>query len=414
MKILLMTSLWGQFGGKEQYVQCCVEELTRMGHECSVAYGRASARSKDSNLPLIPHYQLAAYSDISSPGDGLAEAQLAEILRAEAPDVIFMCDVRNLRLLKMLKSYGGLVAMSHDHWLVCQRGTCTSYFREAICDRACGYCRVRHALINHGAVLESYRDMDIHIVASRDMKRRLVQNGFRPDSIRVLGLFTDLQPAERASMDQEAQVPTVTFAGRVDRPKGVHYLLRALARLSIPFRCTVIGDGEHLPYCKALSGKLGVDARVNFTGWLPRATLGSHLAASSVVVVPSVWPEPFGLVGLEAMACAKPVVAFDTGGISDWLQDGVNGYLVPVKNIGLLAERIGSLLQDPGKGELMGDAGFEMVKSRFSRERHFEELLSTFEQVRRTGPSGSATQIAVAATRLSIRGPQSDRLQAVI
>jgi glycosyltransferase involved in cell wall biosynthesis len=226
-------------------------------------------------------------------------------------------------------------------------------------------------------MLELYKTIDIHLVASNYMKRRLVQHGFSTHHIKVISFFTELQPTE--NITAIAPVPTVTFVGRIDRYKGVDFLMRALAKVNAPLRCCVIGDGDYLPYCKDLSQKLGIADRVDFVGWLSRDKVTGHLANSYLIVVPSIWPEPFGLVGLEAMTCSKPVVAFDTGGISDWLQDGVNGYLVPVKNTDLLAQRIDALLRDQKQADKMGAEGSRIVKASFGKEQHFRNLLSTFE-----------------------------------
>jgi glycosyltransferase involved in cell wall biosynthesis len=330
--------------------------------------------------------------------------QLAGALRDEAPDVIFMTDVRNLRLLTVLKNYGGLVPMSHDNWLTCMRVSTTTYFRRTICTHTCGYRCLPHgcflqknpvgkgfkynSLFQHRTLLGSYKDINIHLVISNYMKGRLVQHGFASNQVEVVGYFTDIQPHTTTSVNGSA--PTVTFVGRIDRLKGVDYLMRALARLSTPFRCSVIGDGEYLPYCRELSHKLGIADYIDFTGWLSRERLAEHLTRSSMVVVPSIWPEPFGLVGLEAMTRAKPVVAFDVGGISDWLKDSINGYLVPVKNVGLLAERIEMLLRDRQKAVSMGAEGFRIARTRFSKERHFEHLLSVFEAAAHTRRRGAA------------------------
>jgi len=394
MKILLMTSLWGQCGGKEQYVLGCVQEFTRMGHECSLACAGTSWRRGQTSLPPIRQYEISTYSEITSVNDTWGAEQMAGILRHEAPDAIFMTDVRNLRLLAVLKHYGGLVPMSHDNWLTCMRATNTTYFRREICTHICGYrcllhgCFLRknpvgrkliyNSLFQHRALRESYKGIDIHLVASTYMKKRLVQHGFNPDQVKVVGYFADVQPSTIVAAN--ASLPTLTFIGRIDRYKGVDYLIRALAQLSTPFRCSVIGDGEYLPYCKELSNKLGIAHCVDFTGWLSRDKLTEHLTTCSMLVVPSVWAEPFGIVGLEAMTCSKPVVAFDTGGISDWLKDGTNGYLVPVKRADLLAQRIEALLRDRQKATIMGAEGFRIVRTKFSKEQHFEHLLSAFER----------------------------------
>jgi glycosyltransferase involved in cell wall biosynthesis len=78
--------------------------------------------------------------------------------------------------------------------------------------------------------------------------------------------------------------------------------------------------------------------------------------------------------------CSKPVVAFDVGGISDWLKDGKNGYLVPVKNTILLAEKIEALLRDQETAAKMGAEGRRLVTSTFSKEQHFDRLLAVFGQ----------------------------------
>jgi glycosyltransferase involved in cell wall biosynthesis len=404
MKILLMNALWGQTGGKEQYVLDCVEEFTRMGHECSLVYSRASSRPGQTNLPLIRRYAIATFSDITSVKDTWGAEQLAGVLRDEAPDVIFMRDVRNLRLLTVLKNYGGLVPMSHDNWLTCMRVISTTYFRRTICTHTCGYrcllhgCFLRknpagsgivyNSLFQHRALLESYKDINIHLVASNYLKKRLVQHGFNPDQVKVVGDFTDVQPSTSVAVNES--VPGITFVGRIDRYKGVDYLMRALAQLSIPFRCSVIGDGAYLPHCKELSRKLGIADCVDFTGWLSRDKVTERLSTCSMVVVPSICPEQFARVGLEAMTCSKPVVAFDVGGISDWLKDGTNGYLVPVKRVDLLAQRIEELLRDRQKAANMGAEGFRIVKTVFSRERHFDHLLSAFEFAAHTRRRGTA------------------------
>jgi glycosyltransferase involved in cell wall biosynthesis len=404
MKILLMTSLWGPHGGKESYFLYCANEFVRMGHECSVAYGRISSLSGEVSVPSIHEYEIASYSDIRSTDEARGAEQLQGVLQDESPDIIFMCDVRNLRLLEILKNYGGLVTISHDNWLTCMRGTTTTYFRRHICTHTFGYrcllhgCFLRkdpvsgrvvyNSIFEHQAVLDAYKEINIHLVTSRYMKARLVQHGVNQEYIRVVGTFADLQPS--GAVPVAAGLPSITFMGRVDRYKGVDYLLRALAQLSIPFRCSIIGDGEYLPYCKELSQNLGIAESIDFTGRISRDILIERLTDSSIVVVPSLWPESFGVVGLEAMMCSKPVVAFDTGGISDWLKDGINGYLVPVKSVKLLAQRIETLLRDQDKAAEMGAEGYRIATTCFTRERHFEYLFSAFELAAVTRRKGLA------------------------
>src|SRR6185436_2822112 len=87
------------------------------------------------------------------------------------------------------------------------------------------------------------------------------------------------------------------------------------------------GDGPQRAEWRRLVESERVAAE--FPGWLNATSRLAALAQASVLAVPSVWPEPFGLVGLEAAARGGPAVAFDTGGIRQWLQHEVSGLLVP-------------------------------------------------------------------------------------
>ena len=126
----------------------------------------------------------------------------------------------------------------------------------------------------------------------------------------------------------------------------------------------------------------GISERVRFTGWLGGAELACELAEASVVVMPSLWPEPFGLVGIEAFAAGRPAVASATGGIGDWLEDGVSGLLVPPADAGRLASALSELLEDPDRQRRMGAAGRESVAARFTPARHVAALLDGYERAR--------------------------------
>jgi len=97
--------------------------------------------------------------------------------------------------------------------------------------------------------------------------------------------------------------------------------------------------------------------------------------------VPSLWPEPFGLVGIEALAVGRPVVASATGGILDWLTDGV-GLTVTPGNARELARALDGLLSDPDRQRAMGELGRELVARRFSAERHVQALLGAYRTAR--------------------------------
>src|SRR5262249_12593199 len=137
--------------------------------------------------------------------------------------------------------------------------------------------------------------------------------------------------------------------------KGLPHVLQALARLPHrPWKLLVAGDGPDLPDCRLLASRLGLEARVEFAGWLSAAELDDAFAASALVVVPSLWPEPYGQVGPQAMVRAKPVVGYASGGIPEWLSHGETGLTVAPGDIPGLSLALEALLADVDRRVAMG------------------------------------------------------------
>ena len=96
------------------------------------------------------------------------------------------------------------------------------------------------------------------------------------------------------------------------------------------------------------------------------------------MVIPSCWPEPFGLIGLEAMRNARPVVAFNVGGIPDWCDNGKTGITVPQQDVSAFAEALEKLLTNYALAQEMGINGVRKVALQFSFEKNLDKLISHF------------------------------------
>jgi glycosyltransferase involved in cell wall biosynthesis len=161
----------------------------------------------------------------------------------------------------------------------------------------------------------------------------------------------------------------------------VDVLLEALAQVLVPCECVIVGEGNHRAHCEALCRKFGLEDRVRFPGFVPQEKLNQFYGEASVAVLSSVWPEPFGAVGLEAMRYGLPVVAFDAGGIKEWLIDGQNGFLVPWMDRALFALRVEQLLRDKSLARQMGERGRRSVTQEFSFARYITGLEDLFARV---------------------------------
>jgi glycosyltransferase involved in cell wall biosynthesis len=217
------------------------------------------------------------------------------------------------------------------------------------------------------------------MVASEYMRAELLANGFSPDQIEI---HPPVPPAAEPSVASSfSDRNLLVFSGQVIRGKGVDMLLRALARVNTPFECVILGDGHHRARCERLCRRLGLAARVSFKGFLPPREVEAHYAEASVALVSSVWPEPFGMVGIEAMRHGLPVVAFDAGGIRDWLCDGETGFLVPWKDVAQYAARVEQLLRDKPLARALGGRGRQFAAERYDRARYVRNLEDLFARV---------------------------------
>jgi glycosyltransferase involved in cell wall biosynthesis len=177
-------------------------------------------------------------------------------------------------------------------------------------------------------LLPRYRAL---IVASQHMKREYVRHGVKPSQIEVNPLFPT--HAEQPDAGRPQRTPsedwTVAFVGRMTVLKGGDLLIDAVAeaaaRLGCRIRLLLIGDGPQRAVWQERAAARSVPCTA--TGWLNGTERWTVLRQASLLALPSSWPEPFGLVGLEAAALGIPAVAFDVGGVREWLRPGVNGLL---------------------------------------------------------------------------------------
>jgi glycosyltransferase involved in cell wall biosynthesis len=119
--------------------------------------------------------------------------------------------------------------------------------------------------------------------------------------------------------------------------------------------------------------------RIDFTGWVSPAERLDLFHRSRVLAFPALWQEPFGLIGLEALAAGLPVVASDAGGIPSWLVPGEGGLLVPPGDSARLADALRSLLDDEPLRARLGERGPE-IAARFSIDHHLDLLLPELEK----------------------------------
>jgi glycosyltransferase involved in cell wall biosynthesis len=190
------------------------------------------------------------------------------------------------------------------------------------------------------------------------------ERGYPTRTCRVIPNGVD--PALFSPLAEEPPLPPVYFfAGRLEQQKGVDVLLEAFRKLPRGPRLRIAGTGPQEEEYRQLASSLGLDGAVRFLGAVPRPKLPALMCEAHVFVLPSRY-ENLPLSILEAMACARPVVAARVGGVAEMIDDGVEGILVPPDDAHVLALALRRLLEAAPLRKRMGEAGRARVLGRFT------------------------------------------------
>ncbi|HTZ85091.1 MAG TPA: glycosyltransferase family 4 protein [Solirubrobacteraceae bacterium] len=382
--VLIITPRWTRDGGVATHAMTSAEALAAAGLSVTAAAARIDESASVPGVAL--HHSPRLFDPNATP-----EQRLGGALNA-LPELIHLHQYEDPEALALMRAAAPVVISLHGY-TACTSGV--HYFRPGqecmrehgpgcvpnLLLRGCAHTRdprwlpgaYRHA----GRGREALRSADLVVCYSSAIDRHLAINGV--ERRRVVPLFTTMTPRSGSGHESRRRV---VFAGRIIAPKGVAVLIRAARDLDA--EVVICGDGSRLRAMRKLARRLSVESRVAFPGWLGVDELAHELAEASVVALPSVWPEPFGLVGIEANAAGRPVVASATGGVEDWLRPGVNGLAVPPGDTGALTAALSELLADPARQATMGAAGRELVEREFSRERHVAALREAYAIARVT------------------------------
>lgn len=389
MKVLYVHERFGSLAGAEANVLITARELMRRQHEIGILHGPGTGKDEEKWRQVFPR-RFAL--------DGNLPDAINATMAQFSPDVVYVHKIADLQVISsLLKTKKPLIRMVHDHDIYCMRSYKYNYFTRAVCHRPAGL----HCVFPCGAVIGrnrqggfplrwiSYRAKKREIalnqkfrrmvVVSHYMRDELLRNGFDAGRIEIHPPVPP--PGDPCLRSSFSRRNLILYAGQIIRGKGVDLLLRALALLPLPFECVILGEGSHRPYCEALSKKLGLNSRVTFKGFVPQDELKHYYRECSVVAISSVWPEPFATIGMEVMRYGLPVVAFNVGGLSDWLINGLNGYLVPSGDCAAYAARIQELLENKELAREMGQRALQRVDEQFSFSAYIDNLETMFSKV---------------------------------
>ncbi len=325
--------------------------------------------------------------------------RVERILADLEPDVVHVHNIHqylSYHCLKLAKRSGAKVFLTAHDVMLFHYGKLSSFIDPAkpACDPHPNY-RVAawRQLREYGTYYNPFRNMAIRrslkyvdgiFAVSEALKEALEQNGIRGAKVVHNGI--DVSRWRRNDQEAAAFIAArglggkkiVLCSGRITGLKGRDLLAEAMGivRKKIPQAVLILGGAKEFSRTPEESAERD---GIVLTEWMPQEVMRSALHACSVVVVPSIYLDPFPTATLEAMACGEPVVATCFGGTKEAVDDGKTGWIVNPFDVESMASRIIQLLDDPGEAARMGAAGFEKVKNEFSLEQQVAAMLRRYQ-----------------------------------
>jgi glycosyltransferase involved in cell wall biosynthesis len=389
MNVLIVHDYGTLSGGAENVSVMLRDGLRRRGHD---------ARLFTSTAQPLPLENVADYTclgtmtrarkvlQVANPS---AVRRLRRVLREFPPDVVHV-RMFNTQLsplvLRPLRRYRCLLHIG-SYELICPLLTKTLPDGSACQDRAGTACYRAGCLSPLGTartlvqtrLRQRWEDAFSLMVPNSDwIRRRLLADGIDAGAAVLNGV-----PALPARPPLR-RPPTVGFAGRMVRKKGVDVLVAAMARVVSEMtqaQLLLAGDGPERRGVEAAVAASGLTSNVTFLGHRPRVELQDQLACAWVQAVPSRWEEPFGNAAAEAMMRGTAVVASNAGGLRELVDEGVTGFLVPPNDAEALAQALLRVLGDRALAERLGACAREKALGELTEDRMVDRFVALYEEL---------------------------------
>lgn len=381
MKILLIHNEYARYSGEEAAFYSLCDALQRQG-ETVRTFVRSSA-----DIPHSWAYQSQAF--FTGIWSRAAASEVAKELDDFRPDVVHIQNLYPLISSSIIpvvaRSSAALVMGCHNYRLFCPTGLmlrnglpcsqcavagenhCISHNCMGSIGRSVGY-----ALRNRVARPLLLKHVDQFNVLSSFQATRFTEWGVPTERISVVPNFVAL-PASETRNKRAGTGAYVAFLGRVSPEKGIGVLLQA-ARIcpDIPFR--IAGHTIAMP-----AADQGPPGNVSFIGELSPSEVPAFFAGARFSVAPSIWYEAFGLVAVEAMLAARPVIASKIGAFADIVEHNRTGALVRPGDAAQLAAEIKRLWAAPELCTDLGEAAKEQATVRYAEVTVYGQVLASYE-----------------------------------
>lgn len=403
-RVLIVSFLYApeEIGGSEVVAALDAEALAQCGWDVRVFCGRVRNHEPRYSLatpPDAPVVRVNLHSADLNHRERLAihlpllERQFRRCLEVFQPDVVHFHNIFALSagFIDVCRMLGIPTVMTlHDYWPICIKNTMLTGSDEICrhnglaclgCERMVSDAEPVLLPVRNTLMKLRLRQIDRFIAPSRYVAERFVDHGVPWERMRVIpyGIKTGSFGPGGVRGPRHGRCRIVFgYIGYWGMHKGVEFLVRAIRHLRWRHRCEVriagVGDPPYVAYLRTLSRDLDVGNVVRFMDRIPHDRVAQWYGEIDALVLPAIWPENEPVTVLEAMAAGRPVIASAVGGLTEMIQDGKTGLLVPPADAVALAKAMDRLIEDPTLRSQLGCQAAQSVRRMASMADHIQAV----------------------------------------
>ncbi|MEL6663738.1 MAG: glycosyltransferase family 4 protein [Pseudomonadota bacterium] len=321
--------------------------------------------------------------------------QLRSLVREIRPDLIHADNTRSILLAAALGSKApARVAMVRDNRFLCSRRDQDTH----VDGQPCGACQlecldkedpeVRRHSIGIMNDVSAYRRACLSkhdgVVTTSAYLEKQVRNIGTVRPIHRVANPALFEPPGNSRRVSSADTPEILVVGMLNDNKGQANVINWIRDVSAQYgfvRFVLAGRGQMAGRLQREAEAAGVSDQLHLAGFLGRDELQTAYQRARLVLIPSIWPEPFGRVPLEAGIAGKPVVAYAVGGLVETIKQGETGFLVPPGDEAALVSRMVWLLQNQAEADAIGLAAQKHIEKTFTPEASASALLESWRSI---------------------------------
>jgi glycosyltransferase involved in cell wall biosynthesis len=361
-------------GGVRQYILSLARLQVSAGHQI-ILFEKAKTTARGDGLPTIVIKN---------------NSELFETSRALRVDLLHF----HASLTCSPPNDIAIVFTAHQHLPHCMSGGLYLKRRDLPCPRTHSLvgCLKGHLQDHCGSlrplkVLANFKQTEIFmkvlpnvsvICVGRFLRDRMIRAGYQPERLFYIPNFTNF--SDLAMPEPDIGTPHFLFLGRLEKLKGLSWLLRSFKLMSCYAILDVAGAGTYEAVLRKLVAELGLHQRVRFLGWTDDVEKSRLLRRARAIVVPSTWHEAFGLVVIEAAAQKCPAIVSDAGELPFIVDNDKTGIVVPTGDVFALAASLDLLAGNVQKARAMGAAARIKCRESYGPEAHIAAVSKIYRK----------------------------------